>query len=81
MRQKARRLTAAQARKRTDPRSLRCATSEDLKELTGFIGQPRAVKAFDFGLSAQNDGYNIFVVGPHGSGRTSYTLKTVCLCI
>ena len=77
MRQKARRLTAAQARKRTDPRSLRCATSEDLKELTGFIGQPRAVKAFDFGLSAQNDGYNIFVVGPHGSGRTSYTLKTV----
>ena len=77
MRQKARRLTAAQTRKRTDPRALRCATSEDLDELTQFIGQPRAVKAFDFGLSAQNAGYNIFVVGPHGSGRTSYTLKTV----
>lgn len=77
MRQKTRRLTAAQARKKTDPRVLSCASSQDLEELTHFIGQPRAVKAFDFGLSAQNAGYNIFVVGPHGTGRTSYTLKTV----
>ena len=77
MRQKAKRLTAAQVRRKTDPRSLRCSSTNDLEGLTDFIGQSRAVSAIDFGLSVENPGYNIFIVGPHGSGRTSYALKSV----
>jgi lon-related putative ATP-dependent protease len=77
MRYKAHKLTAAQVRRRTNPRSLHCSSTADLAPLTQFIGQERAVKSIDFGLSVARDGYNIFVVGQQGSGRTSYTLKSV----
>ena len=38
------------------------------------IGQERAVEAMEFGLVVQGRGYNIFVAGQPGSGRTSYAL-------
>ncbi|MBQ4468630.1 MAG: AAA family ATPase [Synergistaceae bacterium] len=38
-------------------------------------GQQRAVEAMEFGLSVNGDGYNIFLVGQPGSGRTSYALE------
>ena len=77
MRTKAHKLTAAQVRRKTDPRILRCSSSAELEKITYFIGQERAVRSIDFGLAVTNDGYNIFVVGQQGSGRTSYTLKSV----
>ncbi len=77
MRLKAHKLTAAQVRRKTDPRALGCSSSSDLEELTHFIGQERAVQSIGFGLSVENPGYNIFVVGQQGSGRTSYALKSV----
>jgi len=36
-----------------------------------IIGQPRAMRAFRMGLSIPGKGYNIFVSGDPGSGRTS----------
>lgn len=38
----------------------------------GTIGQERAVKAFDFGLQVKMEGYNIYVSGPSGTGKTTY---------
>ncbi len=38
-----------------------------------IIGQPRAVEAMEFGLSVRQSGYNIFVAGPAGTGRTTFT--------
>ena len=43
---------------------------EGLQE--GIIGQDRAVKAFDFGLMVKMKGYNIFMSGPSGTGKTTY---------
>ncbi|NLK36530.1 MAG: AAA family ATPase [Epulopiscium sp.] len=43
---------------------------EPLKD--GVIGQDRAVKAFDFGLKVKVKGYNIFMSGPSGTGKTTY---------
>ncbi|MBQ7154151.1 MAG: AAA family ATPase [Synergistaceae bacterium] len=40
-----------------------------------LIGQHRAVEAIEFGLAVKGKGYNIFVVGQPGSGRTSYVLE------
>lgn len=40
-----------------------------------LIGQQRAVEALDFGLAVNGRGYNIFIVGQPGSGRTSYALE------
>lgn len=39
----------------------------------GVIGQERATKAMEFGLGMEAKGYHIFVVGPPGTGRTSYS--------
>lgn len=38
-----------------------------------IIGQKRAVKAIDFGLSIKKRGYNIYVSGLPGTGKNSYS--------
>lgn len=44
-------------------------TTKDLEPLTEFVGQPRALKALDFGLKMDSSGFNIFAVGPPGTGK------------
>ena len=68
-------LTAEQLRKRTESGSLGFETTLDVPCLEDLIGQERAVQAMTFGMAIKNSGYNIFVVGDHGSGRTTYTLE------
>jgi len=45
----------------------------ELDATEGVIGQDRAVLAMEFGLAMDAPGYNIFVVGPHGTGKSTYT--------
>ena len=40
--------------------------------LQGMIGQDRAVKSMQFGLEMDISGYNIAVVGPPGTGKSTY---------
>lgn len=47
--------------------------TSDLDTSEGVIGQDRAVMAMEFGLAMDAPGYNIFVVGPHGTGKSTYT--------
>ena len=47
-------------------------TTAELHPLDGIIGQERAVKAFDFGLAVKMKGYNIYMSGPAGTGKTTY---------
>lgn len=53
-----------------------CPTEDCLFEHTGtieslpeMIGQGRALRALDFGVGIKSPGFNIFVVGPTGTGR------------
>ena len=48
--------------------------SEDVSPCTYIIGQDRAVEAIKTGLAVKSRGYNIFVTGPAGTGRTT-TIK------
>lgn len=48
-------------------------TTKDLEPLQGIIGQNRGVQALTFGLKIQRKGYNIYVSGISGTGRSSYT--------
>lgn len=48
-------------------------TTQELAPLDGIIGQERAVSSMEFGLSIKRHGYNIFVTGLTGTGRSSYT--------
>ncbi|MCL4426360.1 MAG: AAA family ATPase [Firmicutes bacterium] len=53
-------------------------STEDLTPLEeGIIGQERAVRALDFGLTARFPGYNIFMAGPVGTGKTTYAVIKV----
>ena len=49
-------------------------TSDDLKPCCEIIGQGRAIESIKTGLNVKSRGYNIFVTGPSGTGRTS-TIK------
>lgn len=39
------------------------------RQQTTILGQARAQSALEFGVAMRNPGYNIFVMGDHGSGR------------
>jgi lon-related putative ATP-dependent protease len=54
-----------------------CETSKDVSLLEGVIGQDRAVKSMEFGLSMEAPGYNIFILGPQGTGKTTYSQTVV----
>jgi lon-related putative ATP-dependent protease len=54
-----------------------CKTSKDVTILEGVIGQDRAVKSMEFGLSMNAPGYNIFVLGSQGTGKSTYTQSVV----
>jgi predicted ATP-dependent protease len=67
----ARELAAAALRRRCAPESLGFATTDKLDDLDGVLGQPRAVEAIEFGIGASQQGFNLFVLGPEGTGRHS----------
>lgn len=52
-------------------KNLNCKTTEELEPLEGIIGQDRAVKSLKFGLNIENNGFNIYVSGYSGTGRTT----------
>lgn len=65
-------------RKETPPDIFPFETTAELeKKPNQMIGQERAVQAMDFGLSVEQFGYNLFVVGPTGTGKMTLTLDSV----
>jgi len=66
------RLPADQLRRQVDPAALGFHdTSELLDQALPWIGQARAETAARFGLRLDQPGYNLFVLGEVGSGRTT----------
>jgi ATP-dependent Lon protease len=55
---------------------LKFDTTDDLPGTAGIIGQPRAVDALNMALEIESVGYNVFVSGPVGTGRTT-TVKNL----
>jgi len=70
-------LVASDLRRSCDCSNLPFNTTEELPDLEGLIGQERPARAIDLGLVIDNKGYNIFVTGETGTGRTTYTKATV----
>ncbi len=71
------RLTPQQLRWTCDPDVFTFQTTAELPADETIIGQERAVRALDLGLTIKQPGYNIYVTGPTGTGRTTYTQKKV----
>jgi predicted ATP-dependent protease len=54
-----------------DPKIFDFECTKDLAPLQEFVGQERATRAVEFGINMANMGYNIFVAGLTGTGKTS----------
>lgn len=65
-------LDYTQLKNTCSPTDFNFQTTAELKTLDGIIGQERAVKALDFGLAVKMKGYNIYMSGPSGTGKTTY---------
>ncbi|MBI4491772.1 MAG: AAA family ATPase [Chloroflexi bacterium] len=68
-----RRLSPEELRWRCDPSELPFETTEEVEPLVGTIGQERAASALALGLEMEPAGFNLFVAGSSGTGRTSAT--------
>jgi len=64
-------LNAEQVRRKCDPATFPFETTAELAYTDEIIGQPRAKRAIDFGIHIDAPGYNIFMVGAAGTGRTT----------
>src|SRR5215468_6812914 len=54
-----------------DPADLPFETTGQLPPQDGAVGQERGVAALEFGLEMESPGFNLFVAGPSGTGRTT----------
>ena len=54
-----------------DPNIFEFNHTKNLAPLREFVGQDRAIRAIEFGLSMDREGYNIYVAGLTGTGKTS----------
>ena len=54
-----------------DPAGLPFETTEEVDPLQGAVGQERAVSALEFGVEIDDGGFNVFVAGPPGTGRST----------
>ena len=46
-------------------------TTADLADLAQVVGQPRAVEAIRFGMGMRGQGYNMYALGPSGTGKAT----------
>jgi lon-related putative ATP-dependent protease len=67
-------LSVDKLRWQCDPKSLGIKTTNDIHPTREIIGQERALRALRVGLEMNHFGYNIFVTGLSGTGRTT-TIK------
>ena len=68
-------LSLEKLRKKQENVLVGCDSTEKLKPLEGIIGQDRAVKAIKLGLDIKDNGFNIYVSGIPGTGRTTAVKK------
>ena len=70
-------LSYKELKKYCNPNTFKFDTTEELDGLDSIYGQDRGIKALEFGLSVDSKGYNLYIEGPSGVGKTMYTKKYV----
>ncbi|MCP3677249.1 MAG: AAA family ATPase, partial [Deltaproteobacteria bacterium] len=64
-------LAPERLRWRCDPDQFSFKTTDDISPLDEIIGQARAMHSLDMGLGMKSHGYNIYVLGESGTGKSS----------
>lgn len=70
-------LDAAMLYARCDPDRFDFETTAELEDFGDAIGQARAVDAVRFGVEVRREGYNVFVLGPPGTGKRTLVQRFV----
>lgn len=56
-----------------NPDIFKFKTTEELRTKYKGVGQERGIASLEFGLRVDTKGYNLYLEGPTGSGKTNYT--------
>lgn len=56
-----------------DPNVFKFNTTAEIDSISTGIGQDRGIKALEFGINVDIKGYNLYLEGPSGVGKTMYT--------
>ncbi len=65
-------LSAEDLRLRCDPEQFDFECTSQIEPLEETVGQDRALRAIEFGVSIKSHGYNIYALGPAGTGKTTF---------
>lgn len=68
-------LSVEQLYRHCDPAQFDFATTDELENPEGVIGQHRAIEALSLGADIRSRGFNIFVLGPNGVGKKTVVRK------
>lgn len=64
-------LTSDKLYRKCDPSKFDFNSTADLEERLSALGQDRAIHAVELGIHIKSRGYNLFCLGPEGTGKTS----------
>ena len=60
-----------------NPNVFKFETTDELDGTDAIYGQDRGIKALEFGLNVDSKGYNLYIEGPSGVGKTMYAKKYI----
>ena len=71
-------LKVTDLKKVCNPEIFEFQTTKDIEDTTDLVyGQERGIKALDFGTEIEINGYNLYLEGPTGVGKTMYTQRVL----
>ncbi len=70
-------LSEAKLRATCEPDTLGFETTADLPDFHGLLGQDRALKAIDLAAGIKHPGFNLYALGPAGTGRHSAVIRSL----
>ena len=62
---------------RCDPQKFNFQSTAELEERLSALGQDRALAAVEIGINIQSKGYNLFCLGPEGTGKSSLVKRVL----
>lgn len=71
------RLKSNQLYTKCDPKKFKFSSTAELEERLSALGQDRALSAVEIGINIQSKGYNLFCLGPEGTGKTSLVKRVL----
>lgn len=70
-------LTSNQLYRKCDASKFDFNTTAELEERLSALGQDRAISAVELGIHIHSRGYNLFCLGPEGTGKTSLVKRVL----